>query len=68
MKPDELAFANEQLAGMLKSGLPLEGSLRELTTSMKRGSLRTELEALEWDLSQGTALPMALDLRDLPPL
>jgi hypothetical protein len=23
MNPDELAFANEQLAGMLKSGLPL---------------------------------------------
>jgi type II secretory pathway component PulF len=68
MKPDELAFANEQLAGMLKSGLPLEGSLRELTTSMKRGSLRTELEALERDLAQGTALPKALDRRDLPPL
>ena len=68
MKPDELAFANEQLAGMLKSGLPLEGSLRELTTSMKRGSLRTELEALERDLAQGTALPKALDKRDLPPL
>ena len=47
MKPDELAFANEQLAGMLKSGLPLEGSLRELSASMKGGSLRTELVALE---------------------
>ena len=53
MKPDELAFANEQLAGMLKSGLPLEGSLRELTDSMKSGSLRTELEALEKDLAKG---------------
>jgi len=68
MKPDELAFANEQLAGMLKSGLPLEGSLRELTASMKSGSLRTELEALEKDLAKGTELPKALDKRDLPPL
>jgi len=68
MKPDELAFANEQLAGMLKSGLPLEGSLRELTASMKSGSLRTELEALEKDLAKGTELPEALDKRDLPPL
>lgn len=68
MKPDELAFANEQLAGMLKSGLPLEGSLRELTASMKSGSLRTELEALEKDLVKGTELPKALDKRDLPPL
>ena len=68
MKPDELAFANEQLAGMLKSGLPLEGSLRELTASVKSGSLRTELEALEKDLAKGTELPKALDNRDLPPL
>ena len=68
MKPDELAFANEQLAGMLKSGLPLEGSLRELSASMKGGSLRTELVALERDLAQGTALSKALDKRDLPPL
>jgi len=56
------------LAGMLKSGLPLEGSLRELTASMKSGSLRTELEALEKDLVKGTELPKALDKRDLPPL
>ena len=68
MKPDELAFANEQLAGMLKSGLPLEGSLRELAASMKRGALRTELSALEKDLAKGIALPEALEARDLPPL
>ena len=68
MKPEELAFANEQLAGMLKSGLPLEGSLRELAASMKRGALRTELSALEKDLAKGTALPEALEARALPPL
>ena len=68
MKPDELAFANEQLAGMLQSGLPLEGSLRELATSMKRGALRTELSALEKDLAKGIALPEALEARALPPL
>jgi type II secretory pathway component PulF len=68
IKSDELAFANEQLAGMLKSGLPLEGSLRELAGSMQRGPLRANLEALEKDLAQGTPLADALKRRDLPRL
>lgn len=68
IKSDELAFANEQLAGMLKSGLPLEGSLRELAGTMKRGALRDELEALEEDLAGGTKLADALERRELPPL
>lgn len=68
IKPDDLAFANEQLAGMLKSGLPLEGSLRELAGSMQNGPLRAELEALEQDLANGTSMADALDGRDLPVL
>jgi general secretion pathway protein F len=68
IKSDELAFANEQLAGMLKSGLPLEGSLRELAGSMQRGPLRAELMALEKDLARGTHLADALEHRDLPRL
>ncbi|MBC8326707.1 MAG: type II secretion system F family protein [Verrucomicrobia subdivision 3 bacterium] len=68
IQSDELAFANEQLAGMLKSGLPLEGSLRELAGSMERGPLRAELVALEKDLAAGTPLADALERRDLPRL
>lgn len=68
IKSEELAFANEQLAGMLKSGLPLEGSLRELADSMQRGPLRTELKALEKDLADGTHLANALENRNLPRL
>src|SRR5436309_259451 len=30
MKWDEFAFLNQQLAGMLKTGIPLEGALRQL--------------------------------------
>ena len=68
IKADELAFANEQLAGMLKSGLPLEGSLRELADSMKQGALRDELKALEAALGKGTKLDDALEVRALPAL
>src|SRR5216110_2288020 len=67
MKLDELAFANQQLAGMVSAGLPLEGALRELSTGMQRGSLRDELSALETDLSRGTPLREALAARKLPP-
>jgi len=66
MTHDELAFANQQLAGMLKGGVPLEGALRQLCAEMQRGSLRTELQALEADLSKGTPLREALAARRLP--
>ncbi len=68
MKLDEFAFVNQQLAGMLKSGLPLEGALRQLATSLERGDLKTELTALEADLAKGTPLPDALARRNLPDL
>lgn len=68
MKLDEFAFVNQQLAGMLKSGLPLEGALRQLATSLERGDLKTELTALEADLAKGTPLADALARRNLPDL
>src|SRR3954464_11795369 len=68
MKLDEFAFLNQQLAGMLRAGIPLEGSLRELSSTMRRGDLRRELEALELDLSAGTPLPEAVEKRNLPEL
>lgn len=68
MKLDEFAFVNQQLAGMLKSGLPLEGALRQLATSLDHGDLKTELTALEADLAKGTPLADALARRKLPEL
>lgn len=68
MKYDEFAFLNQQLAGMLKSGIPLEGALRQLCGTMKQGSLRAEFESLEADLSKGLPLVAALNARRLPPL
>jgi len=68
MNHEQLAFFNQQLAGMLKSGLPLEGSLRQLSASMRRGELRDEIAALEADLAQGVPLEQAIEKRRLPDL
>lgn len=68
MKLDEFAFVNQQLAGMLKSGLPLEGALRQLSAGLDHGDLKTELTALEADLAKGTPLADALARRKLPEL
>ena len=68
MKLDEFAFLNQQLAGMLRAGIPLEGSLRELSSTMRRGDLRREMELLERDLGSGTPLSEAVGRRDLPDL
>ena len=68
MKLDEFAFLNQQLAGMLKSGLPLEMALRQTCAGMRRQRWRTEFERLQADLSQGVPLEKALDARKLPEL
>src|SRR5262245_48440661 len=66
MKPDELAYVNQQLAGMVKSGIPLEGALRQLCESMRKGRLHGELQALEVELGKGTPLREALASKQLP--
>lgn len=66
MNHEELAFVNQQLAGMLKCGIPLEGGLKQLCSTMRRGKLRAELESLEADLAKGTPLKDALTRRNLP--
>lgn len=67
MKYDEFAFVNHQLAGMLKAGIPLEGALRQLCATMRRGDLRNEFTQLEADLAQGRPFSDALAARKLPP-
>jgi len=68
MKYDELAFFNQQLAAMLRDGIPLEGALRRLCQEMRLGPLRAELQALEADLAKGTPMGDALKPRQLPEL
>jgi type II secretory pathway component PulF len=66
MKYDELAFVNQQLAVMLREGIPLEGSLRQLCVTMQKGRLRSELQLLETDLAGGVPLGQAAARRKLP--
>lgn len=66
MNLDEFAFFNQQLATMLREGLPLEGAIRQLCIGMRTGPLRTEIEALEGDLRNGTPLPEAIARSRLP--
>jgi type II secretory pathway component PulF len=68
MKMDEFAFLNQQLAAMVRDGIPLESALRRLCADMRQGSLRTELEKLEADLAKGTPLREAVRVRQLPEL
>src|SRR5580698_1777260 len=66
MKYDEFAFFNQQLAAMLRDGLPLEGALRQLCENMNRSALRSEMELLEADLKNGAPFGTALAARKLP--
>lgn len=66
MKLDEFAFFNQQLAAMLRDGIPLESALGQLCTSMRHGDLRDELEKLRDDLANGVPLQQALASRKLP--
>src|SRR6266850_4908404 len=67
MRNDEFGFFNQQLAAMLREGIPLEGALKQLCLGMRVGPLRSELEQLEEDLRKGTPLKEALARRKLPP-
>jgi type II secretory pathway component PulF len=68
MKTDEFAFFNQQLAAMLRDGIPLEGALQRLSAEMRDGGLRAEVQALADDLSRGMPLKEAIHQRDLPEL
>jgi type IV pilus assembly protein PilC len=68
MKLDEFSFFNQQLAAMLRDGIPLEGALQRLCAEMRKGSLRDELQRLEADLAKGIPIAEALKTRQLPEL
>src|SRR5436190_4379470 len=66
MNYDEFAFFNQQLASMVREGIPLEGALHQLAAGMRSRALREEIQQLERDLEQGTPLREALAKRNLP--
>jgi len=68
MKSDEFAFFNQQLAAMLRDGIPLEGALQRLCAEMHEGGLKRELQLIQESLSRGTPLTEAVRARRLPEL
>jgi len=68
MNHDEFAFFNQQLASMLRDGIPLEGALKQLCAGMKSQPLRTQIERLEQALARGTPLKDAVAQVQLPEL
>ena len=68
MNLDEFAFFNRQLANMLNDGIALAGAIHKLSSAMKRGNLRNELEELHRQIAHGTSLDQALEHSNLPPL
>ena len=68
MKNDEFSFFNQQLAAMVRDGIPLESALRRLCADMRESQLRADLEKLEADLAKGTPLREAAAARRLPDL
>src|ERR1051325_4263940 len=68
MNYDEFAFFNQQLAAMLRDGIPLEGALRRLCADMRDSALKTDLQSLEVSLAKGTPLREAARAGRLPEL
>ena len=66
MNTEELAFVNRQLAGMLKSGIPLEAGLKKMTESMSSGRLKDQLAQLGSRLEKGQPVEQAVEGLDLP--
>jgi type II secretory pathway component PulF len=68
MNFEELTWFNQQLAAMLREGLPLSGALKQLTESQRHGRLREEYLRLEAALAAGQPLEQAVAAGALPPL
>src|SRR5437660_1598001 len=66
MNYDEFAFFNQQLAAMLRDGIPLEGALKQLAAGMRAGPLRAEIQKVEAALAAGVPLNLALATAKLP--
>ena len=68
MKYDEFAFLNQQLAAMVRDGIPLESALRRLCADMRKGPLRAELEKMEADWPKARLCAKRSAHRQLPEL
>jgi type II secretory pathway component PulF len=68
MNYDKFSFFNQQLAAMLKSGIPLEKALSQLCSTLDDDTLKIEFQHLRDDLAKGITLEKAIEYRKLPSL
>ncbi len=68
MNFEEFTWFNQQLAAMLREGLPIAGALKQLTQTQRDGSLREEFQRVETALASGVPLDRAVVGGNLPPL
>jgi len=68
MNFEEFTWFNQQLAAMLREGLPIAGALKQLTQTQRDGSLREEFQRVETALASGVPLDRAVVGGRLPPL
>jgi type IV pilus assembly protein PilC len=61
---DEFAFFNKELAGAVKRGVPLPGTIRALSHDLRGAPVREALAAVARDLEEGTDLADALAKHD----
>jgi len=60
---DEFAFFNKELAGAVKRGVPLPGTIRALSRDLRGARVRQALDSVAGDLEEGVDLSEALSRR-----
>ncbi len=63
-KFEEISFANEQIAGMLSCGIPLEGAILKTAESMRNSAFKNQITAFARDLSNGVPFEEAVNVRN----
>lgn len=65
-KFEEITFANEQIAGMISCGIPLEGAILKVAENMRKSAFKNQITFLAKDLSDGVPFEQAVNKRDFP--
>ncbi len=66
MKTEDLAFLNEQLSGLLSTGIPLSAGIKKIAQTTKKSAFKNELILLEKDMENGVSFSDAINKRDFP--
>lgn len=68
MNLEDFTWFNQQLAAMLREGVPMSDAIRQLTQAQSAGALNSEFKRVEAALASGQPLDQAVAAGSLPPL